>query len=48
MKHFGELLKEVEFVNVDLDNKESIDAAVNGVEFIVHTASPVGANPKDH
>lgn len=35
-------------MDVNLDNKESIDTALIGADFVVHTASPVGANPKDH
>lgn len=47
-KHFGDKLSEVEFVNVNLDDKASITEAVRGADFVVHTASPVGANPKNH
>lgn len=38
----------MEFVDVNLDDKESIEKALDGAHFVVHTASPVGANPKNH
>lgn len=47
-KYFGECLNQVEFVNLNLDDSKSIDEALKGADFVVHTASPVGANPKDH
>lgn len=47
-KVFKELLDQVEFHNVDLDQRETIESALTGADYVVHTASPVGANPKDH
>lgn len=48
-KFFGnDLRSKVEFVNADLNNQNQIEAAVKGCDFVVHTASPVGKNPKDH
>ena len=46
--YFKEKLNEVEFVNVNLEDQESIFLALEGAQFVVHTASPVGANPKNH
>ena len=37
----------IEFVNADLCDEESIKAAVAGCTHIVHTASPVGMEPKN-
>ena len=49
IKYFGvELLKQVEFVNADCLDSNSIEFAVQGCDYVVHTASPVGRNPKDH
>ena len=42
----AELLAQVEFVNGDLLDQTSIEAAVNGVQYIIHTASPVNQKPK--
>lgn len=42
------MLNDVEFVSVDLDKKDMIEEALKGADFVVHTASPVGANPKNH
>lgn len=39
--YFGDRLTEVEFFNADLNNKESLDAAIKGCDYVVHTASPV-------
>lgn len=38
---FGPVLDSVEFVNADCNDKASLDAAVQGTDFVVHTASPV-------
>lgn len=47
--YFGtDLRTKVEFVNADLNNQDQIEAAVKGCDFVVHTASPVGKNPKNH
>lgn len=37
-----ELAKKVDVVHLDLEDDESIDNAVEGVTYILHTASPVG------
>ena len=43
-----ELASKVEIVHVDLDDAESIERAVEGVTYVLHTASPVGINePSD-
>lgn len=36
----GELFEQVEFVNADLMNATSLDAAIEGCTYVVHTASP--------
>ena len=46
---FGDLYDQIEFVNADLLDAESILQAVKGSDFVVHTASPVVLkNPADH
>ena len=40
----GERLKLVEFVNADLTDDSSIDAAIKGSKYVIHTASPVVIN----
>ena len=48
-EHFGEeLFSQIEFVSAELENQGQLDAAIEGAEFVVHTASPVGGNPKNH
>ena len=43
-----ELFAQLELVNADLLNEESISAAIAGSTYVVHTASPfVLANPED-
>lgn len=39
-KAFGELFEKLTLVEADLNNRESIFAAINGADFVVHTASP--------
>ena len=41
-------MESVEFVNMNLTDKDSIFKALEGATYVVHTASPVGANPKNH
>ena len=46
-KWFGgaeELASKVEIVHMDLEDDDSIDKAVEGVTYVLHTASPVGIN----
>lgn len=43
----SDLLTKVEFVSGDLNDRHSIEAAVQGCDFIVHTASPVNHRPKN-
>ena len=44
----GELFANVELVNADLLNAESIMKAVEGCDYVVHTASPFPlVEPKD-
>ena len=46
---FGEKLAEVEFFNADLNDAQSLDEALKGAHYVVHTASPVGlSNPRNH
>jgi len=45
---FGALFDELEIVEADLLNKDSLFKAVEGCQYVVHTASPyVIDNPKD-
>lgn len=48
-KAFGENFDEIELVEADLLNPESLDRAVQGCDYVVHTASPVPdkGEPKD-
>jgi nucleoside-diphosphate-sugar epimerase len=47
--YFGDKLASVEFFNADLCDPNSIDIAVKGCDFVIHTASPVTINnPRDH
>jgi nucleoside-diphosphate-sugar epimerase len=47
-KAFGELFNNLELVNADLLQPESLDAAIAGCDYVVHTASPFPyGNPKD-
>lgn len=47
--YFGEKLAEVEFFNADLNDAQSLEDAIKGCDFVVHTASPVGlSNPRNH
>lgn len=39
-KGLGELFNQLELVNADLLNSESLDKAIEGCDFVVHTASP--------
>lgn len=44
----GDKYDQVEFVAADLTDPESIDKAIEGCEYVVHTASPFPANvPKN-
>lgn len=46
---FGEKLSEVEFFNADLNDAQSLENAIKGSDFVIHTASPVGlSNPRNH
>ena len=38
---YGELFKSLEIVNADLLDAETINNAINGATYVVHTASPV-------
>ncbi len=45
---FGDHFNNLELVEAELLNEESIDKAIEGCQFVVHTASPFpSANPKD-
>ncbi|CDW84060.1 nad-dependent epimerase dehydratase [Stylonychia lemnae] len=47
-KAFGDLFNELELVEADLMNDQSLDQAIQGMDFVVHTASPFpGEQPKD-
>ena len=47
--YFGEeLFSQIEFYSAELQKPEQLEAAIDGASFVVHTASPVGSNPKDH
>ena len=37
----GERLELVEFVNAELTDDASMDAAIKGAKYVIHTASPV-------
>lgn len=39
-----ELFSKLELIEVDLTNEESVIQACEGVDFIIHTASPVPIN----
>jgi dihydroflavonol-4-reductase len=44
----GDLFDQIELVNADLMDKDSLQAAVAGCEYIVHVASPIpNEQPKD-
>ena len=41
-KEYGEeAFNQIEFVEADLNNKESLFKAVEGVKYIIHVASPI-------
>jgi len=42
------LFAEVEFFSAELENQNQLDAAIEGCDFVIHTAAPVGGNPKNH
>ncbi len=45
---FGERFNDLELVEADLLKPESLFSAIEGCDFVVHTASPVPSNfPKD-
>lgn len=47
-KAFGELFDQLELVEADLDNEQSIHDAIEGCTYVVHTASPFPLEkPKD-
>jgi nucleoside-diphosphate-sugar epimerase len=48
-KAFGDLFNELELFEADLMNPESLDKAIEGCDYVVHTASPVPntGEPKD-
>ena len=39
-KAFGDLFSQITLVEADLENKDSIIAAISGADYVVHTASP--------
>ena len=41
----GDKFSEVELVAADLTDPESLDAAIEGCDYVVHTASPFPAKP---
>ena len=47
-KAFGDLFNNLELVEADLENKQSILDAAKGVEYIVHTASPFPIKKPKH
>lgn len=42
-KAFGELFNRIELVEADLLDGDSIDRAIEGCDYVVHTASPFPA-----
>jgi nucleoside-diphosphate-sugar epimerase len=40
---FGDLFEQLELVEADLLNPESLDLAIAGCDYVVHTASPFPA-----
>lgn len=44
-KAFGENFSKLELVEADLLKPETLDAAIAGQDFVVHTASPFTLNP---
>ena len=45
---FGEHFNSIELVNADLTKPETLDAAIEGCDYVLHIASPYpGAEPKD-
>ncbi|CDW91338.1 nad dependent epimerase dehydratase [Stylonychia lemnae] len=47
-KAFGSLFNDLELVEADLMNAQSLDSAIQGMDFVIHTASPFpGEKPKD-
>ena len=40
-KAFGEAFDQIELFEADLTNPESLEKAVEGCDYVVHTASPV-------
>lgn len=40
-KEYGEDFNQIEFVEADLTNKESLIKAIEGVKYIIHIASPI-------
>lgn len=47
-KALGDLFAKVEFVEADLLNPQSMEKAVEGCDFVVHTASPATINKPKH
>ena len=48
MKAFGELFSSLELVEADLLKPETLDDAIAGCDYVVHTASPFPlGEPKD-
>lgn len=41
---FGDLFANIEFVEADLSNEESIDKSIEGATYVVHVASPITGN----
>ena len=47
-KAFGELYNDLELVEADLLKPESLESAIKGCDYLVHTASPFPlVNPRD-
>ena len=45
---FGDLFNQLELVNADLNNEASLDEALKGATYLIHTASPFTIDePKD-
>ena len=44
-KAFGENFNKLDLVEADLQKSETIDEAIKGCDYVVHTASPFPADP---
>ena len=47
-KAFGEYFNQMTLVEADLENKDSLFAAIKGADFVVHTASPFPIKAPKH